>query len=117
MGSGTKRKKKDKPLIRRPENHTSDTPKPLETSDIVSIICKVSFEVKVTESDLTQEGVSVTLQREEDRFNVIIFGTCIGSLNKYHSHMVSRCSEFGIKYKGKIVKKEGGTYARFERSL
>ncbi len=118
MGSGSKRKTSDKPIIRNPKTRGGGNPGRPEK---VASLCPLSFEQKVVGSTLTKKGVKVQLSKKGERYSMDIFGNSIGFLNSRSASMVKECETMGIKYVGQIVIKQNeeksDVYARFSRTM
>jgi hypothetical protein len=113
MGSTNKRKNNDQPIIKRPKESTMGKPK--DIPEQVADLCKVSFDVKVDGKPFIAKDANIELVENNSIYNIFLLGTQIGSLNEKLSGMVTKCSELGVKYKGRIVEDKQSFYARFIR--
>ena len=113
MGSRTKRKENDQPIIRVPKISGVEQikGKPEQAFDI----CKVSFDVIVTNRAFAIVNAPVQLILRGSIYAIDLAGTEVGKLTDRQSTMVTKCVELGVKYKGKIVEEKGEVYARFVR--
>lgn len=120
MGSGTKRKENDQPLIKRPQTLIDSISNGTggnyaSKSESTPNICPVSFQIKLDTSVTALNGVKVHLVKFNDLYQVEFMGSQLGVLNKKQSAIVTICGEMGIKYTGEVVLIKEDHYARFFR--
>ncbi|MCC8410490.1 hypothetical protein LJ707_16225 [Mucilaginibacter sp. UR6-1] len=121
MGSATKRKQNDQPLIRRPIHTRIDPTKEgngnpsVDIADVAANMCPFKFQVEVTRSGIIMKGARLELIPEGDLYAYYISGHRISALSKKRSEMITNCQSIGIRYKGEIVEEKEKTYARFTR--
>jgi len=113
MGSGTKRKGNDQPIIRIPKAIAGGIIP--DSAEEAADSCKVSFDVEVTNKAFAIKNASVELVPAGTIYNVYLAGTELCKLNERQSTMVTKCAELGVKYKGNIVDDKSKVYARFVR--
>lgn len=114
MGSGTKRKKKDKTIIRTPEGTVTSGIGPSRGNSAADI-CPVSFDFKINPNIWAIHGASISLTKNGSKYLLRISGEEIGVLNQRLSAIVTNCDELGIRYTGRIVIEKEVIYARFHR--
>lgn len=116
MGSGTKnRKGNDVTLIRRPKMPNSSGGAMADIAGTAATVCIPSFDQKVTKSPLTRTGVKVRLQKNGEKYSIMIGSNVASELNQKYSSIITDCGAMGIKYSGEIIEKNNGVYARFDR--
>ena len=113
MGSGTKRKKNDQPIIRIPKAAAANIP--ADSAELAADICKVSFDVIIVNKAFAIKNATLELVLVNNLYLIYLAGAEIGQLTDRQSNMVTRCAELGVKYKGKVVEDKGDVYARFVR--
>jgi hypothetical protein len=114
MGSRKNRKENDQPIIRIPKASVLSVPN--DSAEQAADICKVSFDVLITNKAFAIKNAAVELILKQNIYIVHLAGTEIAKLTEKQSEMVKKCAELGVKYKGNIVEHKSDVYARFIRT-
>ncbi len=115
MGKGPQRKKTDQPKIRISQTTNTITTNSSGGAGVSAEKCPVTLQAKLQKSPLTVNNVPVELEKSGERYEIMIGGRSVGTLDLRISRTITNCSELGIRYKGKIVVEKEIVYARFQR--
>jgi hypothetical protein len=116
MGSSTKRKSNDRPVINRPKsNNGAETggvsgtrPEPVDINNL----CPLAFDVKL-DNQLTPVGSKLIL---EGKLLISIEGVVVGRLTPLQYELIKKCSLLGYTYQDiKAVERKGLRYAEVKR--
>ena len=116
MGSGSKRKSNDRPIIRTPKQVSGNgsgeeggsRPKGSDT-------CPPSFVVELPSGE-GSEGQKLVLKLSEDIISIILNNEEITTLSKNKSIEISNCIKAGFQYHGVVRVKKDGVYGEFRRT-
>jgi hypothetical protein len=112
MGSGSSRRKKDKPIIRKPKGTKGGA----GNSEKAAEQCLPSFEVNLEEHRGNVEGGDrLELQKKGERYDIIHLNQPIHTISSTKSEMVDKCDDLGITYQGEVVEKSDTIYGQFLR--
>lgn len=114
MGKGRTRKPGDQPKIRLAGQNLVNS-KTSARGQTPEDVCPAIINAKLKETPLTKEGVGLELKKNGDRYDILISGTVIGTLDLRISRKIMQCSEYGIKYKGTISVEKNEVYGKFKR--
>lgn len=116
MGRGPSRKESDQPMVRIAKPKLLVLPPANVDISFTPDQCPVTLQKKLNKSTLTVQNVPVDLKRNGERYDLLIGGSVVGSMNIILSKTITGCGELGIKYKGKIIVENEIVYARFQRT-
>ena len=116
MGSGNKRKDNDVLRINKPQKSVRDgTGSGGGSSTPIDInrMCPQAFDVRLKPKRPLPDKTPVTV-RGADLF---VINERVGKLSENHLKTITECGNEGIRYIGRVLKRDKKSYARFEQNI
>ncbi len=116
MGSSSNRKKNDNFRVNSPKKQGGDKGAGgsggNSSKEDINVTCPMAFDVSIKPSRLLPDGTAVTIRGTE----LVAMGESVGKLQPRQIQMITKCSEKGITYSGKILNRKDKPYVRFTQN-
>jgi hypothetical protein len=124
MGSGLKRKSNDVLRVNLPQKAAVNSPTTVDGEGgsagggfnqqrDINRMCPPAFDVRIKPKRPMPDNTRVTVEQSE----LFAMDEFVGKLSEIQLKTLTECGGRGIRYSGKVLNKDGKTYARFEQNI